>query len=180
MTRDLSPDVHNCELLLFDVGDGRYALPVERVREVLPQAATSPLRTAPKGLVGMLRLRGELLPIVDLRQRLGLPAIAPQIGQCIIATRVGSAFVGLLVDGVRQIVSGGEMGSSTVGSGTGFVQCVTQVSGSVVSVIDAEAAVGKTIGRFLTTVLEQRELPELASKPADSQEGTTSLVAHTV
>ena len=120
------------------------------------------------------------MPIVDLRQRLGLPAIAPQIGQCIIATRVGSAFVGLLVDGVRQIVSHGEMGSSTVGSAPGFVQCVTQVSGSVVSLIDAEAAVGKTIGQFLASVLEQRELPEFARKPADSDEGTTSLVAHAV
>lgn len=60
-------------LLGFHLGDLRYALDVRRVRRALRAVAVSPLPAAPSIVTGVVNVAGRVLPVIDLRTRLGLP-----------------------------------------------------------------------------------------------------------
>ena len=61
-------------LLCFSLDDRRYALELDDVRKVLRAVAVSPLPDAPEVVLGLINVRGRILPVIDLRRRLGLPA----------------------------------------------------------------------------------------------------------
>jgi len=64
------------EVLVFEVEGERWALPAAEVRELVRAVAVSRLPGAPRGVDGVIDVRGELVPVLDLRGRLGLPARA--------------------------------------------------------------------------------------------------------
>lgn len=91
------------QLLTFWLSGERFAVPVERVQEVLRGAAVTPVPLAEPGLAGLLNLRGEVIPAVELRGRLGLPdrpADADSV-HLVVATPGGP--VSLLVDRVGEV-----------------------------------------------------------------------------
>lgn len=59
-------------LTVFGIDSRRYALPVEASERVLPMVAISPLPGAPDVVVGAINLHGEIVPVLDVRRRLGL------------------------------------------------------------------------------------------------------------
>ena len=147
-------------MIVFELAQELYALPISQVREVLPIATLTPFVAAPAELAGMLRLRGALLPVVDLRRRLGLPHVPQQIGHCIIAVQLGSCVVGLLVDGVRDVVAGGGGLDPLHPGATGdFVDRVTQASGQVIAVLNAEETIGKAMCKFLAAIMRNDGSP---------------------
>jgi purine-binding chemotaxis protein CheW len=69
----LTPSDH-LELLVFELAGVRYALELTSVREVVHAVLISPLPDAPPVIEGVIDVRGELVPVYDLRARFGLPA----------------------------------------------------------------------------------------------------------
>jgi len=99
--------------VVFSLAGAEYGLPVAAVREVLrrPDSIT-PLPNAPDFVSGVLTLRGEVLPLIDQRRLLHLPAAggaAPGLarGRVVVVGRDGAdaARVGLLVDGLSGLVT---------------------------------------------------------------------------
>lgn len=88
-------------LVVFLVGGQHLALPVAAVEEVLrlPEALT-PVPRAPGFVEGVLGLRGEVLPVIDLRRRLGLDAPPRSGRERILVPRLGGVRAGFLVDAV--------------------------------------------------------------------------------
>lgn len=64
------------DTLLFELEGQRYGLPAERVREIVRMVAISALPGAPDAVEGVVNVRGEIVPVYDLRGRFGLPARA--------------------------------------------------------------------------------------------------------
>jgi purine-binding chemotaxis protein CheW len=64
------------QYLTFGIENERFALPVERVREVLDVRPCSRLPQSPDFVLGLIDVRGESLVVVDLRLRFGIPAAA--------------------------------------------------------------------------------------------------------
>lgn len=62
------------ELLVLWLGDDPYAIPVERVREIVRLRPITPIPRVPAAVRGVLSLRGEIVQVIDLRRRLGLAA----------------------------------------------------------------------------------------------------------
>lgn len=132
------------QFVIFELAGRRYALPVVHVREVLPRATIVPVPDAPASLVGVLRLRGELVPVIDLRQRLGLPCTEPQLRQRIIVALVGSCAVGMVADAVEGLVPLDDGVRSAMSFGPGsLVQGVVETAAGVVTVLDAAAVMGE-------------------------------------
>jgi len=63
------------QLVLFAVGSVVYGLPIDRVREVVNPQPTFELPHAPSSVVGVADHRGEVVPVIDLRARFGLPPL---------------------------------------------------------------------------------------------------------
>jgi purine-binding chemotaxis protein CheW len=87
----------------FDLADEVYALPVDRIQEVLRVDAVTRVPHAPAPVRGITNVRGRVLAVVDLRVRLGLPPapIDAQSRILVISSRERS--IGLLVDAARQV-----------------------------------------------------------------------------
>jgi purine-binding chemotaxis protein CheW len=60
------------DLLVLQLGDESYAVPVERVREIVRLRPITPVPRVPKAVLGAVALRGEVVQVVDLRVRLAL------------------------------------------------------------------------------------------------------------
>ena len=143
------------DLLVFNLGQQQFALPVGQVSSVVPRATLTPLPGAPADLIGLLRLRGALCPVIDIRARLGLVAAAPHIGECIVVLHTTTFRLGLLVDGIEDVVVAAAMGTrETSVTGDRLIRGVLEVSGQVVAVLDAEAAIGNDVRAYLAATAD--------------------------
>lgn len=93
------------ELLSFLVGTQEFCIDISAVREIKGWAPTTPLPSAPSYICGVINLRGTVLPIVDLAQRLSLGTAQATPQHVIIVTQIGSHLIGLLVSGVCGILT---------------------------------------------------------------------------
>ena len=95
------------QVVVFTLGNETYALPVGQVREVLRPQPITPLPTAPPFVPGMIQLRGRMIAVVDLRRRFELPSVSAEGEQKsrIVIVRLPRSFVGLIVDGVQEVLT---------------------------------------------------------------------------
>lgn len=117
------------ELLTFELDDAPYAIPVERVREIIRPREATPMPRVPDCVIGVVALRGEIVQVVDLRMRLGLRLAAPTRRSRIIVLHGDDGRVtGVLVDAVREVLRASEDDISTTtvrqsGSVTELCRC---------------------------------------------------------
>ncbi len=93
------------QLLAFDIDGTRYAVPVERVREIVRMRPVTPVPRVSEYVRGVISLRGEIIEVVDMRRRLGIDPIEPTRRTRIIVARSHSGEVAaILVDAVREVL----------------------------------------------------------------------------
>lgn len=93
------------EVLTFTIGDQNYGLDLLSVREIRAWTDVTPLPNTPPFVRGVINLRGAVVPIFDLRVRLGGGTTTPTSANVVIVVEVGSESVGLLVDTVSDILA---------------------------------------------------------------------------
>ena len=93
------------ELIAFRIGDQEFCVNIMSVREIRGWTPATPLPHAPSYVMGVINLRGAVLPIINLSVRLGLKPVAPDARHVIIVAQVGSKIVGLLVEAVSDILT---------------------------------------------------------------------------
>ncbi|MGB4330680.1 MAG: chemotaxis protein CheW, partial [Dethiobacteria bacterium] len=81
-----------------------FACDINNVREVLKMVKVTPLPQSLKFVEGVINLRGEVIPVVDLRKRFNLPEVDYSERSRIIIVEVGSSQVGLIVDEVSEVL----------------------------------------------------------------------------
>lgn len=91
--------------LTFRLSGGEYALDVGDVVEVLRMAALARVPEAPPWLAGLLNLRGRVIPVIDLRLRLSLPAQPVGLDTPIIVAQWAERPVGFIVDEVTEVLT---------------------------------------------------------------------------
>lgn len=93
------------ELLTFQLSDQEYSLDIMCVREIRGWTKTTPLPHAPSHMKGVINLRGTVLPVMDLAERLGLPRREHNDRNVIIVVKHEDTMTGLLVDAVSDIIA---------------------------------------------------------------------------
>jgi purine-binding chemotaxis protein CheW len=93
------------ELLVFSLDGSAYALPIERVREIVRPRALTPMPHVPSAVLGVISLRGEIVQVIDGRRRFGLDSVPPSRGsRVIVMSGEPGEVTGLLVDGVHEVL----------------------------------------------------------------------------
>lgn len=96
------------DLLVIWLDGDPYALPIERVREIVRLRPITPVPRVPAAVRGVVSLRGEIVQVLDLRCRLGLPDVAlnPDLRRHRIVVLHGEdgQLAGLLVDRVSEVL----------------------------------------------------------------------------
>ena len=102
---------HNvqAQILRFELAGEHYAFDVLKTREVLTVVKVTPLPNAVSYLSGVVNLRGSIIPVVDLRQKFGLPPTPDTVDTSIIIIEIQSddetVVIGTIVDAVKGVAS---------------------------------------------------------------------------
>jgi len=92
------------ELVCFRLEGGLYAVDISDVREIVRLQRLTRVPKAPGHVLGVTNLRGHVIPVVDLRLRLGMSPEEQNAGSRILVTELGGEHVGFMVDEVAGIV----------------------------------------------------------------------------
>ncbi|HVR86050.1 MAG TPA: chemotaxis protein CheW [Planctomycetota bacterium] len=92
------------EILVFEIDAQRYGIPARDVQELVRAVAALPLPKAPPIVEGIINLRGEVVPVLDLRARFQRPPKPAEPSDHLIAARVGKRLVALRADRVIGLV----------------------------------------------------------------------------
>lgn len=97
-------DTQLASAVTFRAGPQRYALPIERVREIQKIVAFAEVPDENGTVLGMVDIRGEIVPVVDVRTLIGLPLELHTLETPMIVVRSSVGPVALIVDAVETVV----------------------------------------------------------------------------
>ena len=131
------------ELLCFKVANEEYAISIMNIKEIIKPREVTEVPRVPAFVRGILSLRGNIIPIFDMRVRLGLPVGAPSERERIVVVKRLNGFCGVLVDEVVQVVRLAEAGLEPPpvvleGIDRDFVQGIGRVAGRMLILLDME------------------------------------------
>ncbi len=92
------------QMINFSVGVEQYGVDIRRVREVIRVGEITPLPRAPGFVKGVINLRGDVIPLIDLREKLGLTAVHDLKADRVIVVEIEEKLVGMVVDAVSHVV----------------------------------------------------------------------------
>jgi len=102
------------DLLLIEVAGRRYALPLSSVRTIHRAVAVVPVPGAPAVIEGAICLRGQVVPVLDIRRRFGLPYRDVEPEDHLVIASAGGRLVAIRVDRAADLVSvGGDVVQDT-------------------------------------------------------------------
>lgn len=91
------------KFLLFKLGDEEYGMDIARVQGIEEVQKITPVPEMPDYVMGVVNLRGKVIPVIDLRTRFGMEFRPYDDRTCLIMTIVGKRTIGSLVDTVTIV-----------------------------------------------------------------------------
>jgi purine-binding chemotaxis protein CheW len=92
------------QYLTFPLGREEYGVEILKVQEIRGYSPITPIPNTPPHIKGVMNLRGTIIPVVDLRRKLAMPATEYGPFTVIIVVAVGTRVTGLIVDGVSDVL----------------------------------------------------------------------------
>lgn len=98
-------DSDTLEMIAFRLNGQEFCVMTTTIREIRGWSPSTPMPHAPADVLGVMNLRGLVIPIIDLSRKLGMPPTVPNIRSAIVVADVHSTVLGLLVDQVSDILT---------------------------------------------------------------------------
>ena len=99
----------NNQYLTFDLDGEVFAIEVSKVREILDFTEVTRIPQTPDFIRGVINLRDRVVPVINMRSKFGLPAVAETVNTCIIIVQVQIdnevSILGMLVDSVQEVLN---------------------------------------------------------------------------
>ena len=92
------------QLVSFFLGDEEYGVDIMKVQEIIKMQEITEVPQVPAFVEGVINLRGNVIPVIDLRKRFGLPEVENTKDTRIIVVEIGDTVVGIVVDGVSEVL----------------------------------------------------------------------------
>jgi purine-binding chemotaxis protein CheW len=93
------------QYLTFPLGPEEYGVEILKVQEIRGYSPITPIPNTPPHIKGVMNLRGVIIPVVDLRRKLAMPSADYNAFTVIIVVTVGTKVMGLIVDGVSDVLN---------------------------------------------------------------------------
>lgn len=133
--------------VVFEIGRNSYAVASEFVERLEMLEKVTPVPNAPPGVEGIVASRGEMIPVVSVRSRLGLEPAPFGMRTRLIVTRWNGRTLGLIVDSAREFIrlpkeSALPPPEALGGAGRTFVDAVAQLGDRLILLISLERLLG--------------------------------------
>jgi purine-binding chemotaxis protein CheW len=137
------------QIVVFDLAGETYGADIHAVREIVRMQEITSIPQAPPAIEGVINLRGQVNPIMDLRKRFGLTASEETKDSRIVVVDIGEQEVGLIVDAVAEVnripAEAIEAPSSVVTSpGTDYISGIAKFEGSMIILLDLDKVLSAT------------------------------------
>jgi purine-binding chemotaxis protein CheW len=126
------------EILVFVMGDRRYGLPAADIQELVRAVAITPLPGAPPMVEGVVNIRGRVIPVHDIRPRLGLPAKALELSDHLIVIGALDAPAALRIDRAIALTEA-EFEDVTEGTSAAGAARVAKLTDGLVPILELAA-----------------------------------------
>lgn len=93
------------EYLSFNLADEHYAISILKVQEIRGYEGVTRVPDTPDYICGVVNLRGEIVPVLDLRMKLGLKEARYDAFTVMVVIRLGDRSAGIVVDAVSDVVA---------------------------------------------------------------------------
>lgn len=159
------------QYMTFKLGDELFAIDVAQVREVLEVSQITKVPTAPAYMRGVVNVRGQATPVVDLRLRFGLPKAADTVHTRIIVMELEldaeAAVLGGIADSVHEVI---ELDPANIGPPpkiamrwrTEFIRGMGTRGDDFIIILDVNAVFSSQELALVKDVTLQTEEPALA------------------
>jgi len=143
------------EILLFSLGTGEtFGINVFKVREVSKTPFITKAPNMPNGVEGLISLRGNVIPVLELGKVLGLNDPGAELGKSMMVTEYSKRTLGFLVEEVDRIIRvewDKVRTPENVSSGVhNFITAITELTdGTLVSILDVETILANTFGEAI-------------------------------
>ena len=136
------------QLLLFELAGESYGIEVVQVRSIIPKPEITVIPGAPHFIEGVINLRGEVIPVVNMCTRFGLETEEKPKKPVIIIAEVHDLQVGLIVDRVLEVTKIAETAVEPpsplfIGIDTAYLQGIGQREDSVIILLDLDRVFSK-------------------------------------
>ena len=92
------------QLVVFELGDESFGVDISRVQDINRMQEITEIPHAPESVVGVINLRGRVIPVIDLRKRFGLPDAVHTKDTRIVVVHLEGNLIGVIVDAVSQVL----------------------------------------------------------------------------
>lgn len=126
--------------LTFISADLVYGIPIDNVVEIITSPSITALPMVPSYVLGVINLRGQIVPIIDIRQIMDKSANADNSILCVIILEIDSISIGVLVDTVLQVINApNKISAPPSKNNLSFINGMTNLSdGSVMYSLDCD------------------------------------------
>jgi purine-binding chemotaxis protein CheW len=154
VNEDVQAASHELPLVVFRLGAEAYSLRLHEVREIIMVSNITPVPRAPSFIEGVLNLRGEVMPVIDLRERFGLERKTATSLSRIVITPIGGVSTGLVVDSVEEVKTVDqrrleEPPRVTAVGANAFIEKVARTDGGVVFLLNVQRLLTDVEGQQL-------------------------------
>mgnify|MGYP000932187735 CR=1 FL=1 len=133
------------QLVVFKLLNEDYAIEVISVESIIKYQSITVIPHAPDYVVGVTNLRGNIVPVIELKKRLSLPITEPNDETRIIVAIIKDSKVGMVVDSVSQVIEIGEgemdptpqMGLNSAVDAS-FIRGIVKIEGKLIISLDLE------------------------------------------
>ena len=105
---NLSAITETTQYLTFKLGEEVFALDIAKVREVLDFTSVTKVPRTPEFMRGVINLRGNVVPVVDMRLKFGMTKTEKTVNTCIIIVEISldgdTTILGALADSVQEVI----------------------------------------------------------------------------
>ena len=93
------------EIIAFRLHDQEFCVKTTTIREIRGWAPSTPIPHSPPEIIGVMNLRGSVIPIIDLAYKLGMKSTVANERSAIVVAEVHTMVIGMLVDRVSDILT---------------------------------------------------------------------------
>lgn len=131
------------QLVVFKLDSEDFGAPIEQIREINRLVPITSVPKAPLSVLGVINLRGKVIPVISLRERFGFRKVTPDGYTRIVVSDVGGQTVGFVVDAVTEVLNLDDGAiepapESAAGVDSAFLRGIGKVGNRLILLLDLE------------------------------------------
>jgi purine-binding chemotaxis protein CheW len=136
--------------VICKIDQSEYAIPADEVYQMETYTGATPVPGAPNYVAGLVQIRQQIIPVLDVRTRFGLPSQVATLESRVVVLKIAERLVGIIVDSAREVqnISADQFRAPpdiVAKQSAGFVKSVAQLKNRIIMLLDSEKVIGEGI-----------------------------------